>query len=232
MIDRLMGWMSGGEEPPEDLSSSEEVSSVSARNLSAFLEQLDAKLERTVQDFADGIINRSQFENLYRHYQNQRRAIQGHLQQRKRDPNWLKEVKPGESVVIRHQYAAKVMAYSVYNNESNLPLHTVGNFPLENELVVGFLGGFRSASTEVLGAGAKKAVTEDGKVLIYVPGQITTLIVLYSSEPAEVDVRGLHQAHQHFETVNGPVLRKDPIDPNALLFVYDLYLTKNRPGAR
>jgi hypothetical protein len=233
MLDRFMGWIAGEEEePPEKLPSDDEASSVSARNLTVFLEQLDAKLDRTVQDFADGIINRAQFENLYRHYQNQRRVIQGYLQQRKRDPDWMENVKPGESVVIRRQYAAKVLAYSVYDNEASLPLHTIGDFPLESELVVGFLSGFRSASTEILGAGAQKAVAEDGKVLVYVPGESTTLIVLFSSEPAEVDVRGMHQAHQHFEKVNGPALLKKPIDASSLLFVYDLYLTKSKPGVR
>jgi hypothetical protein len=223
MLDRFMAWVAGEEEePPEELPSIDEASSVSARNLTAFLEQLDTKLDRTVQDFADGIINRAQFENLYRHYQNQRRVIQGYLE----------SVKPGESLIIRRQYAAKVLAYSVYDNESSLPLHTVGDFPLENELVVGFLSGFRSASTEILGAGAQKAVAEDGKVLVYIPGQDTTLIVLYSSEPAEVDIRGLRQAHQHFEKVNGPTLLDKPINASALLFVYDLYLTKSKPGSR
>jgi hypothetical protein len=233
MLDRFMDWVAGeGEEPPEEMPSVDEASSVSARNLSAFLEQLDAKLDRTVQDFADGIINRAQFENLYRHYQNQRRVIQGHLQQRERDPNWLEGVKPGQSMIIRRQYAAKVLAYSVYDNETSLPLHTIGDFPLESELVVGFLSGFRSASTEILGAGAQKAVAEDGKVLVYIPGEYATFIVLYSSEPAEVDILGLHQAQQHFETINGPVLRKKPIEPSSLLFVYDLYLTKDKPGVK
>jgi hypothetical protein len=233
VLDRFMDWVAGEEEePPEELPSAEEASSVSARNLTVFLEQLDDKLDRTVQDFADGIINRAQFENLYRHYQNQRRVIQGYLQQRQRDPGWLENVKPGESTIIRRQYAARVLAYSVYGNETSLPLHTFGDFPLESELVVGFLSGFRSASTEILGAGAQKTVAEDGKVLVYIPGQDTTLIILYSSEPAEVDILGLRQAHQHFETVNQPVLLNKPIDASALLFVYDLYLTKSKPGSK
>jgi hypothetical protein len=198
--------------------------SVSTQDLIRFLEQLEAKLDRTVQDFADGTINRAQFENLYRHYQNQRLRVQGHLQQRERDPNWLADLKPGESVLIRRQYAARVVAYSIYDNKSSLPLHTVGDFPLESELVTGFLSGFRSAPREILGAEAQKAITEDGKVLIYIPGQYTTLIVLYSAEPAEVDIHSLHKAHQHFETLNSRVLQTRPINANALLFVHDLYM--------
>lgn len=239
VLDRFMGWVSGEEEEEEGkepLDSKGETpatpeSSVSARNMTVFLEQLETKLNRTVQDFADGVINRAQFENVYRHYQNQKRVIQGYLQQRERDPSWLDSVKPGESVVIRRQYAARVLAYSVYDNESSIPLHTSGDFPLESELVVGFLSGFRSASAEILGAGAQKTVAEDGKVLIYVAGQYTTLVVLYSSEPAEVDTEGMRQAHQHFEKVNGPALQEKPIDTKGLLFVYDLYLSKHKTGA-
>jgi len=178
------------------------------------LGQLEAKLDRTVQDLADGIINRAQFENLYRHYQNQRRMLQGLLAEGSGQvPGSLTT---GESMIIRQKYAAKVLAFAVYDNESSVPLHT--------NLVVGFLSGFRSAAAEILGAGAAKAEAEDGKVLCYVPGQYSTLIVLYSSDPAEVDEQSLRQTHLHFETLNEVLLKQRPIPAKKLFFNYDLVL--------
>ena len=128
----------------------------------AQLKILEDKLDQTVQDLADGLINRAQFENLYRHYQNQRRVVRGFMQQAG-DIAMLNRVGVGESMVIRERYAAKVLAYAVYDNLTSLPLHTVGQFPLESELVVGFFSGFRSAIAEIMGTGARKAVTDDGK---------------------------------------------------------------------
>jgi hypothetical protein len=190
------------------------------------LREVEAKLDRTVQDLADGLINRAQFNNLYRHYQNQRRMLQGLLAEG--SDQVPASVTAGESMIIRQQFAAKVLAYAVYDNVSSVPLYTVGEFPVDSDLVVGFLSGFRSAAAEILGAGAAKAEAEDGKVLCYVPGQYCTLIVLYSSNPAEINVRGLRQIHKHFETLNAPLLQKRPISPDKLLFNYDMVLKRRR----
>jgi hypothetical protein len=198
-------------------------------DIEAQLKVLEAKLDQTVQDLADGLINRAQFENLYRHYQNQRRVVRGFLQQAS-DPTML-NIGVGESMVIRKRFAAKVLAYAVYDNITSLPLRTVGQFPLESELVVGFFSGFRSAIAEIMGTGARKAVTDDGKVLIYVPGQKTTLIVLYSAEPADIESLSLRQAHEHFEKINAPVLASTPIFENQLIFNYDMFLKLNQSSA-
>lgn len=192
------------------------------QDIEAQLKTLEAKLDQTVQDLADGLINRAQFENLYRHYQNQRRVVRGLLDQA--GDLAAHKVGVGESMVIRQRYAAKVQAYAVYDNLTSLPLRTVGQFPLESELVVGFFSGFRSAIAEIMGTGARKAITDDGKVLIYVPGQKTTLIVLYSSEPADVESLSLRQAHEHFEKINAAVLIETPIPENQLIFNYDMVL--------
>lgn len=221
--DRFMVWLSGAEPPEKTATSPTKTPEPDAEQ---HLKQIEAKLDRTVQDLADGLINRAQFENLYRHYQNQRHMLQGLLAEGSGPvPDSLTA---GESMIIRQRYAAKVLAYAIYDNESGVPLYTMGNFPVDSDLVVGFLSGFRSAAAEILGAGAAKAEAEDGKVLCYVPGHYATLIVLYSSDPAEVDMRGLRQTHAHFETLNMPLLRKRPIPANQLFFNYDMVLKLSR----
>ncbi len=221
--DRFIAWLSA-EEPPHE--AAEPPSPRLDPVVEQSLREVEAKLDRTVQDLADGLINRAQFDNLYRHYQNQRRMLQGLLAEG--SDQVPASVTAGESMIIRQHYAAKVLAYAVYDNVSSVPLYTVGQFPVDSDLVVGFLSGFRSAAAEILGAGAAKAEAEDGKVLCYVPGQFCTLIVLYSSNPAEVAVRGLRQIHRHFETLNAPLLEKRPISPDMLLFNYDMVLKARR----
>jgi len=221
--DRFIAWLNEEELPQQALESQPPSPDPEAER---YLQELEAKLDRTVQDLADGLINRAQFENLYRHYQNQRRALQGLLAEGggQVPPSLM----AGESMIIRRKYAASVLAYAVYDNESGVPLHTVGDFPVDSDLVVGFLSGFRAAAAEILGAGAAKAEAEDGKVLCYVPGQYCTLIVLYSSDPAEIDIRSLRQTHQHFEQINAEALKQRPIPADVLFFNYDMVLRRSR----
>jgi hypothetical protein len=192
--DRFVAWLNA-EEAPRKIAAS--PTSTLDPETERFLQQVETKLDRTVQDLSDGLINRAQFENLYRHYQNQRRMLQGLLAEGGGHvPDSLTD---GESMVIRHKYAAKVLAYAVYDNESSVPLHTMGNFPVDSDLVVGFLSGFRSAAAEILGAGAAKA-------------------------EAEVDVRSLRHTHLHFETLNDNLLKQRPIPADKLFFNYDMVL--------
>lgn len=220
---RILSWLTGADTqaplspPPAPAQINDPRQEAEAQ-----LKVLETKLDQTVQDLADGLINRAQFENLYRHYQNQRRGLRGLLQQAGNPA--IQGTAAGESIVIRERYAAKVLAYAVYDNVSSLPLHTVGQFPLESELVVGFFSGFRSALAEIMGAGARKAITDDGKVLVYVPGHKTTLIVLYSADPADVESLSLRQAHEHFEKINAAALANPPVQENQLMFNYDMVL--------
>jgi hypothetical protein len=221
--DKFVAWLNAEEPPEKAARSSAPGPDVEVER---HLQDLEAKLDRTVQDLADGLINRAQFENLYRHYQNQRRMVQGLMAEG--GGQVPASLAAGESMVIRQKYEAKVLAYAVYDNESGVPLHTVGNFPVDSDLVVGFLSGFRSAAAEILGAGAAKAEAEDGKVLCYVPGQHCTLLVLYSSDPAEVAMRSLRSLHAHFETLNAALLKQRPIPSDTLLFNYDMVLKPSR----
>ena len=217
--DRFVAWLNVEDLPPK---AAESPTTTIDPETERYLQELETKLDRTVQDLADGLINRAQFENLYRHYQNQRRMLQGLLTEG--SGQVPASLTAGESMIIRQKYAAKVLAYAVYDNEASVPLYTRGNFPVDSDLVVGFLSGFRSAAAEILGAGVAKAEAEDGKVLCYVPGQYCTLIVLYSSDPAEIDMRSLRQIHLHFETLNADLLKQRPIPADRLLVNYDMVL--------
>jgi hypothetical protein len=225
--DRFVAWLNE-EEPPQKTAEARTITldPTAERRL----QELEAKLDRTVQDLADGLINRAQFENLYRHYQNQRRVLHGLLSEG--GGQMPASLTTGESMIIRQKYAAKVQAYAIYDNESGVPLRTVGDFPLDSDLVVGFLSGFRSAAAEILGAGAAKAEAEDGKVLCYVPGQYCTLIVLYSSDPAEIDVRSLRHTHLHFEELNAGLLKQRPIPAGDLFFTYAMVLKPSTDDSR
>lgn len=228
---RFVSWLTDADPKAGAEINTQNISSSNPhQDAEAHMKLLEDKLDQTVQDLADGLINRAQFENLYRHYQNQRRVVRGFMQQAG-EASPLSGVGVGESMVIRQRYAAKVLAYAIYDNLTSLPLHTVGQFPLESELVVGFFSGFRSAIAEIMGTGARKAVTDDDKVLIYVPGQKTTLIVLYSSEPADIESISLRQAHQHFEKINEAALANAPILENQLIFNYDMFLKSSQPSA-
>ena len=186
----------------------------------AYLERLRAKMEHTAQDFAAGNINRSQFEKLYAHYQSERSSVELLLQAYPEGDAWRTAVTDGYSMTIRNRHRSRLVAYAVYDNQSSVPLYTQGDFGMESELVVGMLSGFRSASAEIFGTSVRKAEVEDGKVLYFVPGRYSTLLALYTSEPAEGTLRILEDVQLDFETANGEILARGSPDPSRLVFVH------------
>jgi len=184
----------------------------------AYLERLRTKMERTARDFAAGLLNRAQFEELYAHYQDERANIEFLLQVYPETDRWKSAVTEGYSVAIRRRHQARVVAYSIYDNETSLPLYTFGDFKMESELVVGMLSGFRSASVEILGSGLRKTEVEDGKALYFVSGRYTTLVALYSRDPSPIQLRALEDVHRDFETANEEILQQGGAEAWQLVF--------------
>lgn len=184
----------------------------------SYLERLRAKMERTAMDFARGFINRGQFEKLYAHYQRERARIERLLEIYPEGEEWRAAVTEGQSVAIRRHYQAKVIAYSIYDNDTSLPFYTFGDFKMESELVVGMLSSFRSASIEILGSGLRKTEVEDGKALYFVSGRYTTLVALYSSDPSPIQLRALEDVHRDFETANEESLERGGAQAWQLVF--------------
>ncbi|MFQ5944657.1 MAG: hypothetical protein ACE5NC_00190 [Anaerolineae bacterium] len=186
----------------------------------AYLARLRAKMEHTAQDFAAGTINRSQFEKLYSHYQSERASVELLLQAYPEGDAWRSAVTDGYSVTIRNRHRSRLVAYAVYDNQSSVPLYTQGDFGMESELVVGMLSGFRSASAEIFGTSVRKTEVEDGKALYFVPGRHSTLLALYTSEPAVGTLKLLEEVHLDFETANGEILARGSPDPSQLVFLH------------
>lgn len=191
-----------------------------------FLDKLQEKIGRLADDFANGTINRQQFQQLYAHYQREMRAVETLIETDQGQSEWGDAFQEGESVLIRQQHAAKAKGYAIYENNSGMPLSTLGNFEVDPALFVPMLSSFRSATAEIFGGGLQATAIEGGRWLCFVPGQYTTLMALFSAEPANRQLNFLEQLHQLFEKANRALLAKPPVDASNLVFPHEHFLGK------
>ena len=173
---------------------------------------------RLAEDFAAGRVNRSQFEQLYRHYVEERTTIERMIQAQPESPAWKGAVTEGESILIKRKHAAQPLGYAVYLNANSLPLRSVGDFRIDSALLVPMLSSFRSATAEIFGSGLKSSEIEGGRWMCFVPGVYTTLIVLFSIEPARLQMEMLEQLHKHFERANRPAFEAGLPDSAKLVY--------------
>ena len=214
----------GGTEP---LASKPDPTAPGARQQAEeYLQRLQIKVHQLADDFAVGVINREQFQKLYEHYQRERRAVENLLTVETGAEAFQAAMGEGESILIRKQHVARAQGYAIYENESGMPLTTIGNFELDPALVAPMLSSFRAATQEIFGGGIRSTAIEGGRWLCFVPGEFTTLIALFTNEPAPKQQAHIEDLHRLFEKANRHRLTRSPVDPGFLLFPHELFLNK------
>jgi hypothetical protein len=138
--------------------------------------------------------------------------------------DWKGRVAEGQSIYIRRQHIARARGYAIFENDSGMPISTLGRFELDPALLVPMLASYRSAAKEAFGAGTRATAMEDGRWLCFVPGEYTTLLAVFTAEPAGKQLQFLGRLHGHFEQANRRHLAQSPVDGSALIFPHEYYL--------
>ncbi len=200
----------------------------SHKDVDEYLEKIEKKINRLAEEFAQGTVNREQFQQLFEHYRQERTSIQMWKESAEGSRDWREISNEGESIVIRTKHSAKVLGYAIYANESGMPLTTIGDFEIDADLAVPMLSSYRSAAKEIFGGEMRSTEIEGGKWLCFVPGSSTTMLALFTLEPAARQLKIMEDLHRLFEKANRRHLADDPIDPEALAFPHASYLGRLR----
>jgi len=190
-----------------------------------YINHVRTKLDKLVEDFAKGRVNRAQFEELYAHYQDERKIVERLMTSRPSSDAWRLVVTEGQSVNIRRRLAARVLGYAVYANQDETPLRVYGEFSsLDEKWISPLLG--RVRSDKLFTVGSFDTGSEGASCLCAVSGQFTILLVLFTNEPARVQLQSLEDLHSHFERANSRILSRyaqpqnKPTQTEDLVFPY------------
>jgi hypothetical protein len=192
------------------------------------LERVQVKINKLAEEFAAGEINRAQFQELYEHYRREQQTVKRYLEMAPDSEEWKAATTEGKSVVIRQENIAKVHGYAVYDNESGMPLSTIGEFQMDADLAIPMLSSYRAATREIFGAGMQSTQIEGGQWVAYMPGEFTTLMTLFSTDPASDQLESLEELHLLFERANRTLLSSLPVDPNDLVFPHKYFLGRHQ----
>jgi hypothetical protein len=222
ILDQLRQWL---QKEPQESALAEEGPEAEAR---AELQRIESKARKLVDDFAQGRINRRQFDEMYAHYQRQRELIEVALEAPMGIPEW-QDVRTLETTSpIRLRYAAQPLGGAVYLRDSENPLHSEGDFPTDSEQVNSLISSFRAASAELFHTGIRSEI-EGGRWLCLVPGRFSMLAVVFSQAPPLAQIALLEDLHRDFEQANASALKPGVADSASLVYPYAAVLEK-RPS--
>lgn len=196
-----------------------------------FLERLRGKTAQVVQDFAEGTINQRQFQAVYSHYQRQRLAVEKALIEMPGSGAWRAAAVEGHTSFLRQQHAAQVISYAIYETASGTRVTQVGELDLDAASLEPVLSRFRSSSQDLFGAGMTHAEIKGGRWLCCVPGRYTTLIIIFSAEPAPIQLQMIEDLHRDFEMVNKLSLSRGDLSQLALTFTHLWAFEKGPSGS-
>jgi hypothetical protein len=207
--------------------SQEEIKTVPIGSLSdarAYLDKVNHKINSLAMRFAKGDVNRVQFQQLYAHYQDEKQTIEGILIEAPGSQAWKDAVTEGTSILIRHRHLAHVQGFSIYDNESGMPLKTIGKFRVDPALFVPMLSAYHSATKEIFGAGVRSTQIEGGTWLSFVRGNLSTTLALFTTEPSGKQLRNLEALHQTFEQANKNQLGSPMINADDLVCPHEFFI--------
>lgn len=189
-----------------------------------YLSKENEKVAALVNSFAEGHINRTQFQELYAHYQNKIQQVISLIETSPSTDQWKVAAREGSTVIIKRKLIAQILGFSIYNNDSGMPIKSLGTFNIDPALFVPMLSAYRSATREIFGAGVKSTQIEGGQWLVFIPGTLTTTLAVFSHEPSQRQIKRLEDVHHAFEVANDTMLKVTPMVIERLVFPHEFFI--------
>jgi hypothetical protein len=193
--------------------------------INAFRTQIQAKIERLVQEFADGQISREQFHAVYDRYSSQL-ALAEMAVQSMTPATILDSVNGGESTIaVKEQHMGKAVGLCIFNRLNAMLLETLGSFEVPPEQTRSILQDFRKRRDE-------QQVRQIGpsQWLLIAAGRHTTVVTLFRNEPSQMQVNVIARLHTDFERANAGFFAGDTVDADQLAYPFLTFIQQTIRG--
>ena len=188
---------------------------------------LREKMATVATEFAEGKINRAQFEAIYARYQDQRAITESLLARDPETDAWQQVLSEGHTNFLRGQYEARIESYILFQHRDGRPLITHGHLAAtDRKRLASIVSSLRSTPQRPPEAGIHSAPLTGGRWTAVVPGQYTTSVAIYSLEPAASELNMLRDLHGDFETANRRELAAGVTSPESLVYPQRALLEK------
>ncbi len=182
------------------------------------LNSLRQKMEIVADEFAQGKMNRAQFNAVYKRYSEQRSIIE-RLVERNPDSEAWKQVigVKGQTGFLRHHFEAQALYYAVYHRSSPKPIMTGGKTAPDATVIIPLLKSIWTMKNRPKQALGRKQVGDTNWLLLAI-GDHAATAVMFSLEPSNAQSRLVRDLHADFERANQAALSRGWIVPERMVF--------------
>jgi seryl-tRNA synthetase len=182
------------------------------------LNVLRQKMQTIADEFAEGKINRAQFNAMYKRYSEQRTIIE-RLVQRNPDSDAWRQVMgtKGYTSYLRSHFEAQPLYYAIHAHRQEKPIVMGGTKSAVATSLQPLLEAVWKMSN-IPKAGVGRKSLANGEWLILVIGEYALTAVVFSLEPSIVQARLVRDLHNDFERANHAALARKWIIPDRMVF--------------
>ncbi len=171
------------------------------------LEVIRRKMENVANEFANGKINRAQFNAMYGRYDEQRMIIE-RLVERNPDSNaWEQVARPGHTSFLRDHFTARCLYYVIFRLSWPRPLMMGGEQQPRLQTIEPALRALINMPKRPRTGLARKALA-DGHWLVLALGEHAVTFVVFNLEPATAQLNRIRDLHNDFERANQKALER------------------------
>jgi hypothetical protein len=179
---------------------------------------LRQKMARVAAEFAEGKLNRTQFDAIYSRYSEQRDITERLLARDPETQAWQSVVRPGHTSFLKQHYAAHVISYAIYDLELFDPITVTGPVQMARAQTNAVLKRLKAIIQERGDPGPAHKKLNDGRCVLFVPGAVTVAVAIFSVEPSTAQIEHVRDVHHDFERANQHALRQHDYRTDRLVF--------------
>jgi len=179
---------------------------------------LRQKMELVASEYAEGRINRAQFNAMYGRYSEQRTIIERILERNPESKAWKQVIgTAGHTSFLRQHFEAEPLYFLVYRHRLPEPLTAGGKQEPDMSQIAPILKALWTIPNRPKTGLARKNLG-DNRWLVLAMGENALTIVVFQKEPAVAQAALVRDMHADFETANQAALTRPVIHADRMVF--------------
>jgi hypothetical protein len=180
------------------------------------LNTLREKLAQVAEEYANGSLNSSQYNAIYRYYSEKRVLLEHILHTNPESTTWQAIAAQDDTPFLREQFASKLLYCAVFRRGETSPLLTEGKVPrkVAEDLYKTLQTLWDSGQWR---HGTARKSLGDGVWLVLCLGEQAMTVTVFYLPPSNQQYQSVRAAHEDFERANGRLLNRN-IAPERLVF--------------
>lgn len=198
----------------------------------AFKIQVIDKIQKLLNEYASGELNRDQFDVLYERYSGQLALAQQALE----SGDVLLSAQHADSqstIAIKNEHMGKAMGMVIYQNKNGACIETLGDIEVSAFVISPVLNEFSLLMEAGKEIEPRVVKLEEKRWVLFTGGSYSTVVTLFHNEPSPQQTREIKRLHHDFETANKGMLEKGKLDSKKLAYPFIVFVQQKlkKPSA-